>query len=679
MRIETRQEEALIIGADTTSFGLNLKDPSVFVQMLLKLYESPIDSVCREICSNMIDSHHMSGTDKPGVIGIEDDKFFVQDFGNGMSPEFMSSSTEGYCTIGYSTKRADNQQLGYWGYGRLSPLAYTNQYYVNTVYQGVAYQYLIFLDGNTIKQTCISQQPTEEPSGTRVVVHLKKEWGEFNRWRDSIYQQCAYFENIIISINGITCHSIIEKNGLLLKSNLYSGDTHIVLGCVSYPINWTHLRQWEFLSDLNLAIHVGLDEGLYPTPSREDIVYNQQTEKILISKFESVCEIIWKECDTYLRELNEKKEIHRLRFRANPRIVSQQISYEDYKTICALLNKDVINVEVYPEIESNPNIVWRTIIQGFNGMKFDIKPIYKQSWTTLNKAFCRGGISRSKNKIDFYWSVLPDYTNVDPSEQSIFRNRKHDEIRDELVKQFIEEFTLPFDEEGFEQWKKNNKQKKEKKEGVSYYRESLNSLTNCVKDKGEVNLSQYHYIFTVDSDETAKKFWYPVSKLKKAIILYKDKSGMSTSLDELKPTPFLKRLCSEALRAKVGNILGNKITDKTVLKIIQQTNPLVHQYLVELNLNVGKFTDEHQALVEAGELLGCFDKDEMKLKYVEHHLNKLLFIKYLGKKRYDWEGTQYDAEEIKLIKRYYILERLAEKKEVKEEEVNTNQLTLELC
>ena len=106
-----------------------------------------------------------------------------------------------YCTIGYSTKRADNQQLGYWGYGRLSPLAYTNQYYVNTVYEGIAYEYLIFLDGNIIKQTCLSQKVTEEPSGTRVVVHLKKEWRETEKWKEAIFQQCAYFENIIISID----------------------------------------------------------------------------------------------------------------------------------------------------------------------------------------------------------------------------------------------------------------------------------------------------------------------------------------------------------------------------------------------------------------------------------------------------------------------------------------------
>lgn len=687
MKIETRQEEALIVGAETTSFGLNLKDPSVFVQMLLKLYTMPTESVVRELCSNMVDSHNVSGIDKPGIVGIDSGKFFVQDFGKGMSPEFMSSSTEGYCTIGYSTKRADNQQLGYWGYGRLSPLAYTNQYYVNTVYEGIAYEYLIFLDGNIIKQTCLSQKVTEEPSGTRVVVHLKKEWRETEKWKEAIFQQCAYFENIIISIDEKIVKPVVNKNGITLTSSIYTGDTHLVLGSVYYPINWDNFKEWKFFQNFNLGIHIGLDEGLYPTPSREDIVYNSQASEILVLKFKQISESLWQECDTYLKKLSTQKEIHRLKFLYDFNIsVSLSINYKTYKEICRLLGKDVVKINVYPEIESNVHVhvVWRTIVNGFDGISFDRKRIYKESWTKLNQEFCSKKVSRNKNKIEFLYSVYPDYTGIEDSEKSIHRQKIHDEIKNELVKQFIEEFTIPFDQVGFEEWKKNRKkekkEKKETKQGVSYYRKSFTSVTNCVREKGDIDLNKFHYIFTVDSDETAKKFWHSVNKLKKSIILYKDKSGMSASLDDMKPSPFLKRLCSKALRAKVWNILKDKTTNKSVLKLIQEINPLLHQYLVELDLTESPFKEEQQALVEAGELLGCFDKDEMKLKYVEHHLNKLLIVKYLGVQKFSWEDAVFSDEELYLIKRHYILERLAEKKEpAVEVEIPTNQLTLELC
>lgn len=675
MKIETRQEKALILGAETTSFGLNLKDPSVFVQMLLNLYKQPIESVVRECGSNAIDANVESKSDQPVVIGIEGDNFFVRDFGLGLSPDFMNN---GYCTIGYSTKRDSEILIGGYGMGRVSPLAYTNQYWVNTVHQGVSYEYLIFLDGNTIKQTLLKSNPTDDPSGTTVTVRIKKY--ERQEWIDAICQQCAYFDKAVISID--TPKTVeVTFDGLIKTSNLYLNDTHIVFGCVYYPIDWNVFRDWEFLKGLDVGIHIGINEGLVPNPGRESYILNDSAKELLISKFRQISESLWQECNTYLKDLSIQKEIHRLKFLYNPKIpISFRIHYETYIKICNLLGKDIIHINVYPEIKSNVYFVWRTIEKGFDGLNQTNK-VYKEFWTKLNQEFCPKGISRNKNRIEFLNVVTPDYTGVEDSQRNRHRLKRHDEIRNELVKQFLEEFTIPFDQVGFEEWKKNRKkEKKETKQGVSYYRKSFTSVTNCVREKGDIDLNKFHYIFTVDSDETAKKFWHSVNKLKKSIILYKDKSGMSASLDDMKPSPFLKRLCSKALRAKVWNILKDKTTNKSVLKLIQEINPLLHQYLVELDLKESPFKEEQQALVEAGELLGCFDKDEMKLKYVEHHLNKLLIVKYLGVQKYSWEDAVFSDEELYLIKRHYILERLAEKKEpAVEVEIPTNQLTLELC
>lgn len=51
MKINIQQENALIVGAETTQFGLNLEDPGIFVQMLLNLYSDPIASSVRELVS----------------------------------------------------------------------------------------------------------------------------------------------------------------------------------------------------------------------------------------------------------------------------------------------------------------------------------------------------------------------------------------------------------------------------------------------------------------------------------------------------------------------------------------------------------------------------------------------------------------------------------------------------
>lgn len=51
MKIDTKREDVVIMGATTTQFGLNLKDPGVFVQMLMNLYSYPIESSVRELVS----------------------------------------------------------------------------------------------------------------------------------------------------------------------------------------------------------------------------------------------------------------------------------------------------------------------------------------------------------------------------------------------------------------------------------------------------------------------------------------------------------------------------------------------------------------------------------------------------------------------------------------------------
>lgn len=117
MKIDTKQENALVVGGQATTMGLNKLDPSVFVQMLISLYQFPIEAAVREALSNSWDSVVAAGSNVPPVVGLTKDKFFVQDFGTGMSPEFMLSSTEGFSTIGYSTKRDRDDQLGYWGFG----------------------------------------------------------------------------------------------------------------------------------------------------------------------------------------------------------------------------------------------------------------------------------------------------------------------------------------------------------------------------------------------------------------------------------------------------------------------------------------------------------------------------------------------------------------------------------
>lgn len=588
-----------------------------------------------------------------------------------MSPEFMNSVDKGYCTIGYSTKRDREDQIGYYGFGRLVNLSYvrdtTKQYWVHTVYEGVAYEYLIFLDGNSVKQTLLSKTLTEEPCGTRVVVQLKKDYYEFSRWERAIKEQCAYFEGTVIDIDGYRSTVEVDTNGLIKKSSLYNGNSHLVLGSVYYDIDWEFFAKWRIIEGLNIGIHIGLDEGVIPVPSREMIVYNELSKNIIENKFKIILENIWKQCDKELQEISNQNIIERLSF-LNRNSLSLCL-YSDYKKICDLLFKTPIEIIIDNRVDFFSRHTYSKLKDCFKG-----SGIFCQHWTPLKKeyVYSLGCPCAERSKTRFDLIHLIETSNIDKESKRTLAS----ELENKLITEWINFYYTKFDEVGFEQWKKNRKGTKRISQGITYYRQSLVD-SSCVKDKGELDLSVYRYIFKA-TESTAKRYWTFFNQTFRNFIIIKGNENYAMDLDNLEPSPLLKRMCSEALKAKVYNILREKTNDPIIRKIINEVNPLLAQYLNDIPLKDYSYLDVHEALVEVGEKFGCFDKDEMKLKYMEHHLKLLEFAKYVGHKKYNWEQLKIGDAEAKLIKRHYILERLAEKKWKEEETpVNVNQLEIQ--
>ena len=298
--------------------------------------------------------------------------------------------------------------------------------------------------------------------------------------------------------------------------------------------------------------------------------------------------------------------------------------------------------------------------------------VYCDRWTPLKKKYVSSlgfhYVEKTKYKLDMYYQLSGSYVDMET------KRKEAERIKNELLEEWIDTHYARFDESGFEQWKKGRKVEKKVNKGVTYYRAHVNDLQQCTQDKGDIDLSKYRYVFKA-WEVTAKKYWTFLNKTFQNFIITKD-YGMD--LDNLEPSTLLKRMCSEALKAKVYNILGNRTNDKKIREIIKELNPLLAQYMEEVPLKEGDFTEVHQALIEAGEKFGCFDKDEIKLRYMEHHLKLLEFAKYVGYKDYSWSDLKLGDNETRLIKRHYILERLAEKKWKEEEQpIDTNQLEIQ--
>ena len=294
----TTLEEDMELSADSTAI--------IFQMFSKNIYSNAIGSIVRELTSNCFDSHVEAGTDFPVVIRKNVDKLTGEmsisfiDFGVGMSPDRISKVYRKYFT---STKRADNQQIGCFGLGSKTGLAYKrftghgvdeydNSYQVITIFDNIRYSYLVYEGQNKFpKITLQDKQKTNEGNGTEVRVPvLAKDVYNFER---EMIRQLYYFENVVFegfeNEDGESTltneYQIIRGKNFLFRGRQYSEEMHICLGRVAYPIDYDILNLND--SDYRIPIALKFEVGdLNVNVSRESIDYSESTIKMITEKLE---------------------------------------------------------------------------------------------------------------------------------------------------------------------------------------------------------------------------------------------------------------------------------------------------------------------------------------------------------------------------------------------------------
>ena len=127
---------------ESLEFGIG--NASVVIEILRnRLYSNPIQTLVQEYISNARDAHREAGREETrievGLPSSESPIFFVRDFGCGISPERIK---EIFVYYGSSTKRHTNSQTGGFGIGAKSAWAYTDNFTIKAVYDGVERHYL---------------------------------------------------------------------------------------------------------------------------------------------------------------------------------------------------------------------------------------------------------------------------------------------------------------------------------------------------------------------------------------------------------------------------------------------------------------------------------------------------------------------------------------------------------
>jgi len=317
MKINLKQLSTQSATATTGTKKMRLSETgiSMVFQMFTKMiYSNPIGTVVREITSNCFDSHVEAGVNTPVIIrkwkDPQDNTTYISffDFGVGMSPDRIENI---YGTYFESSKRGDNTQIGGFGIGGKTPLAYKrstghgegeydNSYFVVTIFNGVKYSYVIYEGTEAPEWSLLHQEETTEHNGTEVRVPVLER--DITTFKKEMVRQLYYFENIVFEgFDGTdddyygrkydetltNNYTIVRGKSFWFRGTEYSEYIHVCLGRVAYPIDYNLLGLSS--SDYRIPVALKLEVGdINVTASREMLDYNEHTIKILKKKLEDV-------------------------------------------------------------------------------------------------------------------------------------------------------------------------------------------------------------------------------------------------------------------------------------------------------------------------------------------------------------------------------------------------------
>jgi len=310
INITELSDKNIVSTTNSTKMRLSENAASMVFQLFTKnVYSNPIGTVVREITSNCFDSHIEANVNSPVIIrkNVDDQTGELSisfiDFGVGMSPDRVNNI---YGVYFESTKRLDNNQIGGFGIGAKTGLAYKrstgqgdseydNSFYVVTIFDNVKYYYCMYEGADSPIISLLHEEPTTERNGTEVRIPVLAR--DVDKFTKEMVKQLYYFENIIFEGFGDTnnrydngnllsnTYQIVRGKSFLYRGNDYNENMHICLGRVAYPIDYGVLGLYG--NDYKLPIALRLEVGdVNVTVSREAIDYSESTIKMLKAKLE---------------------------------------------------------------------------------------------------------------------------------------------------------------------------------------------------------------------------------------------------------------------------------------------------------------------------------------------------------------------------------------------------------
>lgn len=339
MAVIEKQEQLIKSTRSGSKFELNVDDMRQLFKSYINIYRDELTFI-RELTANANDSvtECWELSDKsipltefkkqnPIIIGYyadESGRFLSikETKGIGISPDRMRDV---YLSVGNSTKRKSEHQIGAKGLGRLSVLRYVPEYYLTTVYDGICYEYKIEWYNDVPESKLRASYKTDLPNSTTVKVYLLESTKLVNI-RTYCKEVLLYFNNVVYENLGFQyliqddIHTFdISENEYIISCNYereenrrgyrnydtderldthnygYKRDIPIVVGNIPYfvPLNALkestsaprYVKIKSLLNDTkdNTALKFTVNE-VNLVQGRDDIEYSDKFRELIVEK-----------------------------------------------------------------------------------------------------------------------------------------------------------------------------------------------------------------------------------------------------------------------------------------------------------------------------------------------------------------------------------------------------------
>lgn len=299
----------------TIQYGVDASNlPMLFEMLRTNLYSDLHGSIIREVVSNVDDAHieankrdaigEVEWISENRILGV-DCQLIIRDFGIGLSPERMEKVYGNYLS---STKRDSNDLTGGFGLGSKAPFAYTDSFYVETIFDKIKYKYLCYIDGSGLGAISLLQKSeTDKCNGTEIIIPIKNESNDFQQFQDSIIRQLSYFKNIkYIGFEPPKNAVLYEDEHCIILEEAPIEHTHVVLGKVAYEIDFAAAKldfnEGHDNSGVGLKFPIG---SLQPTLSRESLFWREEVKVAVTKKLEKARKSIR---DELQKEIDAEKD-----------------------------------------------------------------------------------------------------------------------------------------------------------------------------------------------------------------------------------------------------------------------------------------------------------------------------------------------------------------------------------